>query len=203
VWTRYESAKRLSPGGAPGTVVRADRVMALFPRQVQRAANSGISRAMDDSGNNEDPRWTRQPTEDIRAALRAEAVATASNATALRRQLHDWLARDLPTNIVDDLVLAVYEAIANAAEHAYVDRTDGPGLVRLEAHRTADHILITVADQGHWRAPTGTGFRGRGIPLMRLLTQNVHTRCDHRGTVVHLRAELPPTCLLPPATEAR
>jgi anti-sigma regulatory factor (Ser/Thr protein kinase) len=156
---------------------------------------------MDDSGNNEDPRWIRQPTEDVRAALRAEVVATAHNATALRRQLHDWLALDLPTNVVDDLVLAVYEAIANAAEHAYAGHTDGPGPVRLEAHRAVDHILITVADQGRWRTPTGAGFRGRGIPLMRLLTQNVHTRCDHHGTVVHLRAELPPTCLSPPATE--
>jgi anti-sigma regulatory factor (Ser/Thr protein kinase) len=156
---------------------------------------------MDDSGNNEDPRWIRQPTEDVRAALRAEAVATAHNATALRRLLHDWLAVDLPTNVVDDLVLAGYEAIANASEHAYAGHTDGPGLVRLEAHRAADHILITVADQGRWRAPTGAGFRGRGIPLMRLLTQNVHTRCDHSGTVVHLRAELPPTCLSPPASD--
>lgn len=156
---------------------------------------------MDDSGNSKDPRWIRQPTEDVRAALRAEAVATVPNATALRRQLHDWLALDLPTHLVDDLVLAVYEAIANAAEHAYAGHPDGPGLVRLEAHRAADHILITVADQGHWRASTGAGFRGRGIPLMRLLTQNVHTRCDRNGTVVHLRAELPPTCLAPPVTE--
>ncbi|MGH3839421.1 MAG: ATP-binding protein [Pseudonocardiaceae bacterium] len=144
---------------------------------------------MDVSGNEEGPHWTRQPTEDIRAPLWAEAVATVHNATALRHQFRDWLALDLPTNVVGDLVLAVYEAIANAAEHAYADR---PGSVQLEAHRAADHILIAVSDQGRWRTPTGDGFRGRGIHLMRLLTQNIHTRCDNRGTVVHLRVELSP-----------
>jgi anti-sigma regulatory factor (Ser/Thr protein kinase) len=146
------------------------------------------------SAHNGDLHWTRQPTKDIRTPLRVEAVATAHNATALRRQFRDWLTLDLPTNVVDDLVLAVYEAIANAAEHAYLNHADGPGSVRLEAHRAADHILVTVSDQGRWRTPTDGRSRGRGISLMRLLTQHVHTRCDHRGTVVHLRVELPPIC---------
>ena len=73
---------------------------------------------------------------------------------------------------------------------AYADHP--PGSVQLEAHRAADHILVAVSDQGRWRAPTGDGFRGRGISLMRLLTHNIHTRCDHRGTVIHLRLELAP-----------
>lgn len=145
---------------------------------------------MDVSGNGADPDWTRQQTEDIRAPLLAEAAATVPNATALRRQFHDWLALDLPAHVVGDLVVAVYEAIANAAEHAYADRR--PGSMQLEAHRAADHILIAVSDQGRWRTTTSDGFRGRGIQLMRLLTQNIHTRCDHRGTVVHLRVELSP-----------
>ncbi|MGH3972929.1 MAG: ATP-binding protein [Pseudonocardiaceae bacterium] len=154
--------------------------------------NVGITRAMDDSGHNdEDPRWVRQPTADIRTPLRAEVVATTRNATVLRRRFRDWLVLDLPTNVVDDLVLAVYEAIANAAEHAYANHADGPGPVRLEAHRAADHVLISVSDEGRWRTPTGVGCRSRGIPLMRLLAQNVHTRCGHRGTVVHFRVELP------------
>jgi len=152
------------------------------------------------SAHNGDLRWTRQPTEDIRTPLRVEAVATAHNATALRRQFRDWLTHDLPTNVVDDFVLAVYEAIANASEHAYLN-ADGPGSVRLEAHRAADHLLVTVSDQGRWRTPTGGRSRGRGISLMRMLTQQVHTRCDHRGTVVHLRFELPSMCRLSLADE--
>ncbi|MGH4007774.1 MAG: ATP-binding protein [Pseudonocardiaceae bacterium] len=143
---------------------------------------------MDASGDGAGPLWTRQPPEDIRAPLRAEVVATVHNATALRHQFQDWLALDLPTNVVGDLVLAVYEAIANAAEHAYAGHR--PGSMQLEAHRGADHVLIAVSDQGRWRSPTGDSFRGRGRQLMRLLTQKIHTRCDHRGTVVHFRVEL-------------
>lgn len=159
---------------------------------------------MDDSANTElgpAPRWTRQQGVDIRAPLRCEVVATGHNATALRRRFHDWLAVDLPPAVVGDVVLAVYEAIVNAAEHAYADHADGPGPVCLEAHRAADHLLITVSDQGHWRRPDAGGSRGRGIPLMRRLIQHTHTRCDHSGTVVHLRAELPPTYLAQLATE--
>ncbi|HKR52378.1 MAG TPA: ATP-binding protein [Pseudonocardiaceae bacterium] len=159
---------------------------------------------MDDSDNTElglAPRWTRQQGVDIRAPLRCEVLATGQNATALRRQLHGWLAVDLPPAVVGDVVLAVYEAIVNAAEHAYADHADGPGLVCLEAHRAADHLLITVSDQGRWRRTGTGGSRGRGIPLMRRLIQNIHTRCDHSGTVVHLRAELPSTYLAQLATE--
>lgn len=142
------------------------------------------------SDTEEGPEWTRQQSADIRAPLRAEATATVANATALRRQFRDWLALDLPAHLVGDLVLAVYEAIANAAEHAYVQHR--PGSMQLEAHRAADHILVAVSDQGRWQTTAGDGFRGRGIQLMHLLTHHIHTRCDHRGTVVHLRVELSP-----------
>lgn len=146
---------------------------------------------MDGSDDDDvDPSWVRQLIVDIRAPLQAEVVATVHNATVLRRQLLDWLILDLPIDTVGDLVLAVYEAIANAAEHAYADHADGPGPMRLDARRAADHVLIAVSDEGRWRAPTGAGCRGRGIPLMRLLAQNVHTHRDHRGTVVHFRVEL-------------
>lgn len=155
---------------------------------------------MDGSSDDEQPGWTRQPAVDIRVPLRAEVVATVHNATVLRRQFQDWLVLDLPPDIVGDLVLVVYEAVANAAEHAYADHADGPGSVRLEAHRAADHVVIAVSDDGRWRTPTGAGRRGRGIALMRLLAQNVHTRRDHRGTVVHFRVELPASVSAPPSS---
>jgi serine/threonine-protein kinase RsbW len=65
---------------------------------------------------------------------------------------------------LEDLVLATYEAIANAAEHAYADHTDTAGPIHLHARRTSDCVIITVTDEGEWRIPTGQGFRSRGMP---------------------------------------
>lgn len=168
---------------------------------------------MDDSRNTEpsalaarsacngDPRWTRWPTEDIRAPLRAGAVATDRNASVLRRRFHNWLALDVSPDLLDDLVLAVYEAMANVVEHGYAGRPDGPGPLRLEAHRGRGHVLVTVADEGRWRTPTGERSRSRGLPLMRLLTHDVHIVAGHRGTVVRLWADVPPTPHSPPDSE--
>ncbi len=137
-----------------------------------------------------DSRLMSTPYEDARPPLRAEVTATEHNAAELRRQFHHWLALDTTAHTVDDVVLAVYEAVANAVEHAYAEHPDGPGPVRLVARRIADHVLITVTDEGAWRAPTGDGFRGRGLQLMRHLAQEVTVDRTPDGTVVHLRADL-------------
>ncbi len=117
-------------------------------------------------------------------------VATDRNASMARRRFRDWLTPDVSSDLLDDLVLAVYEAMANAVEHGYADQPDGPGPVLLLARRGSGQVQITVSDEGSWRAPTGQRFRGRGLPLMRLLTDDVHIVAGHGGTVVRLRAEV-------------
>lgn len=122
--------------------------------------------------------------------LELEILATMANASALRRQFRDWLTTAAPDSASPELVLAVYEALANVVEHAYLDRLDGPGPVRLRVHRSGDELLITVSDDGVWRDPAAQeGYRGRGLPLMRELT--THTQVDHDlgGTTVTLRAD--------------
>lgn len=144
---------------------------------------------------------TGTPRREARPALRAEATATEYNAAQLRRQFHDWLALDTAASVVDQLVLVVYEAVANTVEHAYADRTDGPGPVRLEAYCADGHLLVTVSDEGTWRAPTGDRYRGRGLQLMRHLADEVTVESNHNGTVVHLRADPGTTTPLQPGTE--
>jgi anti-sigma regulatory factor (Ser/Thr protein kinase) len=133
------------------------------------------------------PRWLSEPFDDVRPPLQMQMVATARNISLARRRLRDWLTVDVSSELVEDLVLAVYEAMANAVEHGYADCPHGP--VRLQARRSSAHILITVSDDGSWRVPTTDRFRGRGLPLMRLLTEDVHIAAGPAGTVVRLWAE--------------
>ena len=137
------------------------------------------------------PPWGGEPLDDIRPPLRADAAATPQEAARLRHELATWLALDVPDEPLEDLVLATYEAIANAAEHAYADHTDASGPIHLHARRTSDCVVITVTDEGEWRTPIGQGFRSRGLALMHLLVPDVHIGPNHTGTAVHLRMWIP------------
>lgn len=108
----------------------------------------------------------------------------------VRHRLERWAAKTgLPALVVADLVLSSYEALANAAEHAY---PFGQGPVDLMAARTTDgRVLVTVRDHGQWRPPPlDSGFRGRGLPMISALTQRVELRQGPAGTTVHMEWEL-------------
>ncbi|HEY9416394.1 MAG TPA: ATP-binding protein [Pseudonocardia sp.] len=115
-----------------------------------------------------------------------QLLADAVQLTQLRADLACWLATLIPpwADIQrEDIVLATYEALANATEHAYHDRT--PGQVTLEADRTDNELTITVRDNGGWRIPTNRDpHRGRGLHMIRLLAdRNTITNNPH-GTEV-------------------
>jgi anti-sigma regulatory factor (Ser/Thr protein kinase) len=103
---------------------------------------------------------------------------------------------DVPAGeLFDDLVLAVYETLANAADHAYLDTDTGP--VQLLARRSRTALHVTVTDRGTWRTPASPTtaaptIRGRGLPLIHVLVHDVHVELGPRGTTVHLRTPLPP-----------
>lgn len=114
--------------------------------------------------------------------------ATGREARRLRLQVEHWLQRvGAPPALVDDLGLAVYEALANAVEHAY--RPEQPGTVQLSARTRHDQVVIRVSDDGCWRTPGETGNRGRGLALIREL---VDTQVEHgpSGTDVWLHVPL-------------
>lgn len=139
-----------------------------------------------------DPSWIDQAIAAVRPSLAVDQVATAQNITGIRRGFAAWLALDVAAgDLFDDLVLAVYEALANVADHAYADAPDGVGKVRLLAHRSPESLRITVSDDGLWRAATGAPFRNRGLAVIRLLISQVHIETTRSGTVVHLQCVLP------------
>jgi len=119
-------------------------------------------------------------------------LADAARAAQMRHEFSVWLKRYFaldPTKI-SDVILAVNEALANAAEFAYSTATQ-PGAMHLLAdydHGTAV-LTVTVTDDGAWRiADTEKKSinRGRGIPLMRALADRATFDSSAKGTSVRL-----------------
>lgn len=117
--------------------------------------------------------------------------AYAHNATALRGAFRRWVDRFIDDHdAADDLTLAVYEAVANAADHAFAGMP-APGVIRLRTHITDGDIIITISDNGRWRCPSDSGgHRGRGLALMHQLATEVHVAPSPYGTTVRLRHRL-------------
>jgi len=108
---------------------------------------------------------------------------------AARRALAAWL-RILPFDHTRsaDVVLAVYEAMANVVEHAYLD-TDGVGTMQVSVtYSVVDGALdVTVADLGRWRPPVLDPLRGNGLPLITALSTFSAIDRSGAGTTVRAR----------------
>ena len=124
---------------------------------------------------------------------RSDVVADAVSVVTVREELERWLKRgfELDALRLNDLVLAVNEALANVAEFAYRHASQ-PGTVdvRAEFDRSTSILTITVTDRGSWRddserEPRRT--RGRGIPLMQALSDEVGIDAGSQGTTVCMR----------------
>ncbi|WP_123024959.1 ATP-binding protein [Mycolicibacterium stellerae] len=137
---------------------------------------------MEDSGPS-DSRTRFAPT---------NVLADAASAAQMRQAFAGWLKRHfaLDATKVSDVVLAVNEALANAAEFAYTTAPQ-PGAMNLLADydsRTAV-LSVTVTDEGAWRIADSERksiSRGRGIPLMRALADRATIDSTPAGTRVCL-----------------
>jgi serine/threonine-protein kinase RsbW len=122
--------------------------------------------------------------------------ATAGNAAGLRRELSDWLGRQrIDAEHHGNIVLAVYEAVANAVEHAYRAENGIGAAVAVSATYCPElgSLKIAVADQGRWRPPhPAPGSRGRGLQLMNLLATRTLVAGSEAGTTLSLHWDLPP-----------
>jgi serine/threonine-protein kinase RsbW len=111
---------------------------------------------------------------------------------AAREELGSWLQNqfDLSSIRLNDVILAVYEALANAAEYAYLGAAvAGPVSMRAAHDPTRSALTLTVADSGRWRVvdpANRSRFRGRGIPLMEGLADQASIDTTPQGTTVRL-----------------
>ena len=128
---------------------------------------------------------------DVDDALHLEAPATPSDVGRLRRAVRRWLRGILSEDedVVDNLTLAVSEALENAAEHAYAGQDEAGTMTLSGQWDPAGHaVVITVSDSGRWRTPSGsTGYRGRGLALIEELAAAYTVRPGPTGTTVILR----------------
>jgi anti-sigma regulatory factor (Ser/Thr protein kinase) len=120
-----------------------------------------------------------------RFALRLPADPT--RLSVLRKRLEAFLvAHAVGETDLFDLTVAVSEAAANAIEHP-VDPVDPT--ITVEVTIEDRTVVATVRDTGRWRESTGTGFRGRGLSLIRALGE-LSVRRTEQGTDVTLRRRL-------------
>jgi len=126
---------------------------------------------------------------------RTRVAADAPSAAKTRLEFGNWLQRyfALSAERFNDLLLAVNEALANAAEFAYTDFSQSGTLdVSAAYDDDSDTLAVTVNDSGRWRvpqpAPNGSRFqiRGRGIPLMQALADKATIDRTPNGTHVTL-----------------
>ncbi|MFI7574968.1 SpoIIE family protein phosphatase [Micromonospora sp. NPDC049497] len=120
-----------------------------------------------------------------RFALRLPADPT--RLSVLRKRLEGFLvAHAVGETDLFDLTVAVSEAAANAIEHP-VDPVEPT--ITVEVTIEDRTVVATVRDTGRWRESTGTGFRGRGLSLIRALGE-LSVRRTEQGTDVTLRRRL-------------
>ncbi len=124
--------------------------------------------------------------------LNCSVAADPVNVGQVREEFSRWLRRlKVGPTRHSDMVLAVNEALANAAEFAYSHK-NCPGTVSLKADydTTTSVVHVAIVDEGAWREPTPDvipQFRGRGIPLMQALSDEAAITKSPRGTTVRLR----------------
>ncbi|MBW0018458.1 MAG: SpoIIE family protein phosphatase [Mycobacterium sp.] len=118
------------------------------------------------------------------APLRIESPATAGQLAPVRHQLADWLrAAEVPATLSTDVVLVLNEACTNSIDHAYRGQSSGGMLTEIEIVGCELHARVT--DSGSWKTPAADpGHGGRGLPLMRALSESMELDNTASGTTV-------------------
>jgi serine phosphatase RsbU (regulator of sigma subunit)/anti-sigma regulatory factor (Ser/Thr protein kinase) len=114
--------------------------------------------------------------------LRLRADLTSMD--VIRDAMRAWLgATTLDRREVEDVVLATWEACANAIEHAVEPTSD---LIFVTAEAPDGEVRVVVSDTGAWAPATPRDDRGLGLPLIESLVTSVDVARTDNGTMVTL-----------------
>lgn len=121
-------------------------------------------------------------------AFSAVMPAERASLVALRGSFGRWLERaGVPDAERRDLVLAVWEASANAIEHA---RDPSEPTFSVEATLNGDTVHVEVADTGGWREPRERPDRGLGLDVIQSLMTSLEIAPGASGTRVVMERAL-------------
>ena len=138
-------------------------------------------------GDNERPddiavlaiRFAAPVVDDLRLVL----PSTQNGLVEMREVLRAWLQRGkVDEGVAAEAVLAVWEACANAIEHA-----QQPSQTSFRLRATLDdagRMRIEVRDSGQWKPGAGSAERGLGLGLMRSFMDTVEVSPGTDGTAV-------------------
>ncbi|MFD9701048.1 SpoIIE family protein phosphatase [Lentzea sp. NPDC059081] len=123
------------------------------------------------------------------APLRRHLPAEAQELSALRHAATAWAdAAGLSDDSVYDLELALGEAAANVVDHAY---PSGGGTFDTTLEWTGRGVQVTVTDHGRWRpAPADKGDRGRGLTMIRALSDSADLDAGADGTTIRFHVPI-------------
>jgi PAS domain S-box-containing protein len=122
--------------------------------------------------------------------LAIHRTVNADQLGELRHQLSGWLhGAGVAEERVADIVLAVNEAVANSIEHGYQGRKLGK--VRVNGENNGARVDLKIVDKGKWRpAAADPGVRGRGLLLIRAVSDWLELDCTPKGTTVTMSFSL-------------
>ncbi|WP_197508437.1 ATP-binding protein, partial [Mycobacterium sp. E735] len=123
--------------------------------------------------------------------LRIETEASAERLVGIRHRLADWLnSAGVPEELAADIVLVVNEACTNCVEHAYSEQPSGA--MSLDVGLADGEIRARITDRGSWKTPAADpGNGGRGLLLMRALSNAMELDCTPTGTTADITFRLP------------
>jgi anti-sigma regulatory factor (Ser/Thr protein kinase) len=103
----------------------------------------------------------------------------------VRNDLRRWLEQaGLPTEGVNEVILACSEACANAVVHPLQSERQ---LVEVEASLNGRELELRVRDFGIWKEQPASPMHGRGLDIIRQLMDSLDVRRTAHGTELVMR----------------
>ena len=117
--------------------------------------------------------------------LRVFRPAYPTTVRPLRHALSTFLdALEVEPEAIEDILMAVGEALANAVEHAYAG--NATGVVELHARiDDAESLSVDVSDDGQFIEREPRAERGFGLRIVRTVARSVAVEIDN-GTRVRM-----------------